>query len=295
MIHPSVTPEQWLGLERLAVRAVMKMLGRDELNSSQVGRIFSDEGKYRQLEEHIVRAMRECIRGDKHANEVVDARDYVYPKKFGSLPKPVMDQFAILHGAFPEHLSLFNGWKNAQRPQNADGWYVIPYWRAVAKTRADACMRMVSLLQRQRNFNVSDACRDFDARSVRLNSHTEDALDLIHRQQGSAGMLVIPAQFGIAHRGESPDKATETLTRTEFNLGVFEGLAMLYTHPPRLEYKERHWIGLGGEELIPTISGCPVNGILALTSSDGVAGLDVTHTSFQKNFLGCATGFVPQG
>jgi len=47
-------------------------------------------------------------------------------------------------------------------------------------------------------------------------------------------ILVVPAQFGLRHRGRSVRRVREVMNANEFGLGVFAIGIMLLTHPERL-------------------------------------------------------------
>lgn len=72
-------------------------------------------------------------------------------------------------------------------------------------------------------------------------------MEKIVRMQ-SRDILIIPAQFGLLHRGKSARRAQATFQRKEFGLGIVAVSAMLLTHPERKEIAGRLWINCIGDE-----------------------------------------------
>ncbi len=74
---------------------------------------------------------------------------------------------------------------------------------------------------------------------LRQHAKTAAAFQKLGEAQEGYDILVVPAQFGFAHRGRSVRRAREVMSALEFGLGLFAVGIMLLTHENRLQaFKE---------------------------------------------------------
>ncbi|MDD5437978.1 MAG: hypothetical protein PHC70_02425 [Patescibacteria group bacterium] len=69
--------------------------------------------------------------------------------------------------------------------------------------------------------------------------------------QQKSDLLLVPAQFGLRHRGRSVRRVREIYLANEFGLGIFATCIMLLTDPERLEKYNDLWINCAGDEYKP--------------------------------------------
>jgi len=157
--------------------------------------------------------------------------------------RPIMEQVEILR----ERLS-FKGCSINEKiisrslPEGAEGWFVIPNWeKSGMRNYQGAAGRMPDSL-------INYGYCDFNADFFRRHILTEKALRFIYQQQREFDFLIIPAQFGLRHKGKSVRHARETFFSGEFGLGVYEVGCMILTHPEREFDKEQIHIDCAGDE-----------------------------------------------
>jgi len=74
-------------------------------------------------------------------------------------------------------------------------------------------------------------------------------------EQSDHDILVVPAQFGLCHRGRSTRRAREVFQANEFGLGAFAFGIMILTHPERFTKYEDLCVDCSGDEYTPDADG----------------------------------------
>ena len=87
--------------------------------------------------------------------------------------------------------------------------------------------------------------------NIRETAHKTACMSQIAEQQKGYDILIVPAQFGIAHRGKSVRRARVVIGGKGFGLGAFEVGIMLLLHPERLQHYDDLWIDCAGDEFKP--------------------------------------------
>lgn len=139
-------------------------------------------------------------------------------------------------------------------PSGAEGLFVIPLWEKIASNYNDALKIVLSALNVQRKgkfYNWRWDC--LDKKYLRIHKHTVLSLHLIKDQQPGQDILIVPAQFGFHHRGQSVSDLRNVFVANEFGLGAFAVGIMLLTHPERLESCKDLGINCGGDEYAPVL------------------------------------------
>jgi|SRR5208337_2532792 len=165
--------------------------------------------------------------------------------------KPICEQLLALMKYFPgldPGPALTCSKSLGELPEGAEGWFVIPKPEKVAKTYGEALETALTHLAAQRGGKFTN-WRDgkLGPKYLRLTEKTQKALEALSATQ-SGDFLIIPAQFGIRHRGRSVRRAREVFVAKEFGLGPFETAIMLLTHPKRLARYENLFIDCPGAE-----------------------------------------------
>lgn len=70
---------------------------------------------------------------------------------------------------------------------------------------------------------------------LRQTTPTLGRMAEIVKQQPESDLLVVPAQFGVRHRGRSVRRARSVFTTLEFGIGAKDGGTMILTNPSRLQ------------------------------------------------------------
>lgn len=128
-------------------------------------------------------------------------------------------------------------------------------------------------------------------RYLQQNKRTVEKLEFLKDQQSGYDILIIPAQFGIRHRGRSVRRIHEILKGNEFGLGPFEVACMLLVHLNRLANQDDLRINCIGAEYIDSAN----NFVFCVPSfrfSDNKIILDNTWYDNYFEHYGSATGFL---
>ncbi|MBI2626814.1 MAG: hypothetical protein HYW77_01070 [Parcubacteria group bacterium] len=187
------------------------------------------------------------------ANEEVKS-NYGYPQ--GYAVKPVCEQLVELS----KH---FNGLNTSSvlacskelpaLPAGAEGWFAVPRWEKVASSYNEAVEKVLDLIGKTRTFhNYRKGA--LGPKYLRLSERTAVALQMIGEKQ-KGDFLLIPAQFGLTHRGRSVRRMRVVYAPHEFGLGSFIVDCMLLSHPERLIQWEQLHIDCPGDEYSPGADG----------------------------------------
>ncbi|MDD5489376.1 MAG: hypothetical protein PHP25_01695 [Candidatus Moranbacteria bacterium] len=228
---------------------------------------------------------------NQYADEQSES-SYTYPKSYAV--KPITEQIAMLSKLFGlDGTKALAYAKNLpELPEGAESYFAIPRWQAVSKTYGKAVEKMLALIAK--GGTLEDWLEGkLDEKHLRQSERTERMFAKFCEQQ-EGDILVIPAQFGLRHRGKSFRRARETFDDNEFGLGAFAVGCMLLTHPEREQEWEQLHVDCAGDEFAPDADGQFVsaphfdwsNGKLRFYA--GWA--HVVHWQF-----GSASGLAPQG
>lgn len=173
-------------------------------------------------------------------------------------PKDVIAQTNKLRELFHD-VGFAN--EQMQRPDvaNAEGYFAIPRWQVVAPTYGEAVKIVLDALKkaykgRFKNWREGELGPTFLRQSAKSVAFWEQ----VGEEQQGFDILLIPAQFGIRHRGRSVRRAREVMESNECGLGAFAVGIMLLTHEDRLQHRDDLWIDCAGDEFHdPRSSGAP--------------------------------------
>lgn len=193
-------------------------------------------------------AVREFSVNSEFANEEVES-SRVYPYGYHGA-RPIADQLSLLYSIFPR-LGFVNEKRVKQPlPSIAEGYFAIPCWEALAKTYGEAIELVFTKIKETRKaYTYRD---QFGARHLRQSARSIRMWQKFAKRQKEDGLpvdiLVVPAQFGLRHRGKSVRRAREVFKTSEFGLGGFATGIMLLTHPERLVDIEDLGVDCAGDE-----------------------------------------------
>ena len=271
-----------------------------------------DDGRAQRLNENggeFQAGLRELIArfsvSNQFASEEV-ASSYAYPDEYRG-PKPIGEQVDILAKVFSLSLGFTSDFiekvlPTLTLPEGADGWFAIPSLDAVAQRffpevtdPAERYCRAVNLVMEKlgasRKF-VNYRKGELTTDRLRQHARTLHALDVIaETQQGD--ILIVPAQFGKLHRGQSVRRAREVMGANEFGLGAFAVGCMALTHPERFVRWEQLHVDCAGDEFAPGAGGGFVDAPL-FGFDVGKLGFRTYWFSGARGGCGSVSAFLPQ-
>jgi len=177
------------------------------------------------------------------AEETISRREY--PASYRV--RPVEAQVTALREAFPALGGCIERLARNQVPEQAEAWFAVPRWQALAPTYNDAVGMVADVLESKRRFSNRIA-GNLGPKYLRQNERTRLAEDILAKQQPGSDILVLAAQFGLRHRGCSARRARVVMAGNEFGLGAFALGCMLITHPERLSLIDTLMIDCSGDE-----------------------------------------------
>jgi len=193
----------------------------------------------------LVRMGNVLLRRNLFADEEVPS-DYIYPE--GYCVKPILEQIEMLADVLklqPTESLVYV--KNLPRlPDGAEGWFAIASWHAVAENYSTAVVKLFEIMDRLRNLEMTPGSWT-NEKYFRQLPETQRAMAEICKQQ-SGDIIIIPAQFGLRHRGRSSCRAQTSFAVNEFGLGAFVSGCMLLTHPEREQTLEQLHVLCAGDK-----------------------------------------------
>ncbi len=225
------------------------------------------------------------------ANEEVKS-NYGYPQ--GYAVKPVCEQLVKLSKHF-KGLNTSSVLACSKElpvlPAGAEGWFVVPRWEKVASSYNEAVEKVLDLIGKTRTFYNyrKDA---LGPKYLQLSERTAVALQMIGEKQ-KGDFLLVPAQFGLTHRGRSDRRVRVVYAPHEFGLGSFIAGCMILSHPERFVQWEQLHIDCPGDEYAPNASGkfsyAPFFSFIF-----GKVKFDAFWVNDANGHYGSASGFVSQ-
>lgn len=231
------------------------------------------------------------------------ASSYTYPPEYKG-PKPIEAQIvalATMLGLDPTSALEFAKSLPAL-PEGAEGWFAIPSPAALAAKHfpnptdpteqyCAGVSLILSKIAASRNFyNYREG--QITTAQLRVAIRTAEALAQITETQ-KGDILIIAAQLGLRHRGESVRRAREKFVRSEFGLGALIVGAITLTHPERFVRWEQLHVDCAGDEFSPEADGDFGGAPYFHFLDDGVE-FDTGWVSNANADYGSASGFLPQ-
>jgi hypothetical protein len=190
---------------------------------------------------------------NQYADEEVESN---YGYLSGYTPKGITEQTNRLRELFPGIGYANEKLAEGALPENAEGWFAIPRWEKVAPTYGEAVQKVLDLIKQTRNgafYNYREG--ELGPNQLRQSAKAKSMFQKLGDEQKDQDILVVPAQFGIRHRGRSVRRAREVMNANECGLGAFAIGIMLLTHPERLKHYDDLWIDCAGDEFAPHADG----------------------------------------
>ena len=290
--HARATPGQIKQISRFAADAVEKVLADFGPDHSGAQRVIEHGNEFASaICEATLAALKELSVSDKFKDEEVKSS---YGYLSGYKPKSISEQQACLRKLFPQLESPDLKLDEETVSGPAEGYFAIPRWKKIAPTYCEAVQTVLRLLKKARKGSLCNFREDeLSAEQLREHSRKSAAFQKLGDEQTERDVLIVPAQFGLFHRGRSVRRTREVFRAGEFGLGAFEVGIMLLTHSDRLQYCNDLWIDCAGDEFSPGADGrfprAPLfrfgGGELSFVAR-GVGG--------PAAYCGSASGFLPQ-
>lgn len=185
-------------------------------------------------------------------------------------------------------------------PEGAEGWFAIPNWmknpKIFGSTYSQAVQTVLNAIKKARDgrfYNYREG--QIDEAHLRQSARSVKFWKELAETQGNPDILIVPAQFGIRHRGRSVRRARVVIEGTagEFALGAFAIGIMLLTTPVRLQHYDDLWIDCAGDEFSDEADGQFESAPYFRFSGGGV-GFDTHWIGSADEIYGSVSGFSPQ-
>lgn len=202
---------------------------------------------------------------------------YTYPESYKA--KPLDKQENILRKYFRELPEVLE----ALPEDTSEGLFLIPKWQLIAPAYGEALKRVLKAIESERPF--------YNYRSGKLGKeYLRESDRKIAAFKDMPHMMVISAQFGQGHAGESVKSVREGYKPNEIGFGAYEVAIMLLTHPERLKHYDDLWIDCPGDEYADgDFSHAPY-----FNFHDGQVKFGTSGVSYAYDNYGSASGFAPQ-
>lgn len=286
----SATSGQIKQINRFGSDAIEKVLAELGLDNPGAQRVIEHGDDFAEaIRTAALTSLKDLSVSDKFKDEEVQS-SYAYPN--GYKVKGITEQTNILRQLFPG--IGFADEKIAEQPlpPNAEGWFAIPKWQTLAPTYGEAVEKVLAMIASKRKFyNYRDG--ELGAEYLRQHAKTVKMFQKLGDEQKDFDILVVPAQFGLRHKGRSVRRAREVFAANEFGLGAFAIGIMLLTHPEREVQWEQLHVDCAGDEFAPGADGdfscAPV-----FCFRDGKVEFHAYWFDYAYEYYGSASAFVSQ-
>ena len=282
-------------INRFGVDAIEKVLAEFGLDNPGAQRVIEHGDEFAEaIRTAALASLKDLSVSDKFKNEEVES---TYGYLSGYKPKSITEQVARLKTLYPQFKDVTVA-DPGELPKGAEGWFAIPnIWKdssLLSGSYNDNVVHVLDLIKQDCNgkfYNYRDG--QLGPERLRQSARTEAAMRKLSEEQGHPNILVVPAQFGIHHRGRSVRRAREVFASNELGLGAFAIGIMLLTHPERLQHYDDLWIDCAGDEYAPFTGGgfscAPV-----FIFNDGQVKFGGRWVGGAHARYGSASAFVPQ-
>lgn len=233
---------------------------------------------------------------EKFSSEVVVSK-CKYPKDYKG-PKEINYQIysiAEIFGLDPTDALKYS--KNLPKlPKGAEGWFAVPKVSAVVRVNFpdkndQYCMALFLACGKLDNnlsfINYNEG--EIISGEIHQYARTIHFLDSLESLQ-AGDILIIAAQFGMLHRGESARRSIETFANNEFGLGTFHVACMSLVNPEMFSKEGRLYPNCPGDYID---SYSDVIMIPSFYSDGKHMILDCYDNTSKESFYGSASAFLP--
>jgi hypothetical protein len=283
-----------------AVEKIVKEFGLDKDGAQRVHSHGDDFAEV--LRVATITALKDLSVSDKYKSEEVPSR-YGYHSGYRR-PKGLTGQCNKLRELLPglgfANLDLLGKIQAGEvsLPEGAEGWFAIPNWMAnpeiFGATYSQAVQKILDTLKQTRNghfYNWREG--QIVEQQLRRSARTIEFWTKLSESQSNPDILLVPAQFGLRHRGRSTRRATEFFVGNEFGLGAFAVGSMLLTHSERLAHYYDLYVDATGDEFDDPDSDQPFDHAPCFYWDDDRLEFDSCFVDSAEGRYGSASGFLP--
>lgn len=286
----TATAGQVKQINRFGSDAIEKVLAELGLDNPGAQRVIEHGDDFAEaIRTAAITSLKDLSVSDKYKDEEVQS-SYAYPK--GYKVKGITEQTNILRQLFPG--IGFADEKIAEQPlpPNAEGWFAIPKWQTLAPTYGEAVEKVLAMIASKRKFyNYRDG--QLGAEYLRQHAKTVKMFQQLGDEQKDFDILVVPAQFGLRHKGRSVRRAREVFAANEFGLGAFAIGIMLLTHPEREVQWEQLHVDCAGDEFAPGADG-DFSDAPIFYFNVGRVRFNAYWFDLARDYFGSSSAFLPQ-
>ncbi len=301
-----ITSGQRDGIVELARARTAKVVDAMGLDSDSAQLVIMNGHEFGQIVGDAVRAaLTRLSVSQQFVDEEVES-NWTYPDEYTG-PAPIGEQVGKLAALFG--LSLGETMRFVEQalpmitlPDGAEGWFAIPKVEAIAaryfknvtnpnERYIRAVLMMFDKIKQSRMFyNYRDG--EITADRLHQQARTVAMLELIGETQ-KGDIIVIPAQFGLRHRGRSVRRGGVVYTKSEFGLGSFAAGSMALTHPARFVRWDQLHVDCAGDEFAPKAGGVFSNAPCWYFSGDRLE-FGSRPVGIARPGYGSASAFLPE-
>jgi len=244
-----------------------------------------------EFQSRIMIAIKELSVSNQFADEEVESS---YGYLSGYKPKGITGQTNRLRELFHGIGYADEKLAKAKLSPNAEGWFAIPRWEKIASTYGEAVQKVLDLIKQTRDGKFYNYRKGkLGSQHLRQRAKTAKMFQTIGDEQKDYDILIVPAQFGLNHRGKSVRRVREVMSASEFGLGAFATGIMILTHPERLQHYDDLWIDCAGDEYAPG-AGDVFSHAPYFLFYGGLVGFGASGIDDPLDYYGSVSGFVPQ-
>lgn len=243
----TATAGQIKQINRFGSDAIEKVLAELGLDNPGAQRVIEHGDEFAEaIRSAAIASLKDLSVSDKFKDEEVESN---YGYLSGYKPKGLTEQTNRLRELFPGIGYANEKLAEGTLPPNAEGWFAIPRWEKIAPTYNEAVQKVLDLIKQTRNGKFYN-CREgqLSPERLRQTARVQKFWETLGSEQKDNDILVVPAQFGLRHRGRSVRRAREVMQVNEFGLGAFAIGIMILTHPERLMNYDDLYIDCAGDE-----------------------------------------------
>jgi hypothetical protein len=285
-MNTSITAGQKKQYRRFGEDALEKALTEASLDKDGIQKLIERGDEF---QADVVASIRKLSVSNQFAGEEIESS---YGYLSGYKPKGITEQSNRLRELFPGVGYADEKLVEQDLPPNTEGWFAIPRWEKIAPTYGEAVQKVFDLLKKTRDGEFCNYREDrLGSEYLRQSQKSIKSFEKIGDEQKNHDILVVPAQFGLRHRGRSVRRVREVMNANEFGLGVFAIGIMLLTHPERLQHYDDLYIDCVGDEYSPDADGgFPRAPVFCFV--DGQVGFGTGWVGSADSYYGSASGLV---
>lgn len=278
-------------LGRIADDAVHQAITDLCLDKEGAQRVIAQGGNFAKAVQHSLRTILSSMTVSQafEGEEGLLTMTAVYPKDFWVTS--LEEQINTLRKHFPR-LTFTDTPKLGMFPANSEGWFAIPHWSKISATYNGALSIVLDKLASFREGGLHVELKGkLGPDYVRQSARTVAFMELLENDQKQNDILIIPAQFGLLHRGRSTRRARKVYAANEFGLDAYTVGCMLLTHPTRFSDYDDLCILCSGDEYVR--GGDGGEGVPTFGMSNDQLVFDCGWDDDVSDSFGAATGFDP--